>query len=38
MPTITHAEAIARAKRVGEVCAANADAAEKLRRMQPENV
>ena len=38
MPTITHAEAIARAKRVAEVAAANAAATEKLRRMPPENV
>ncbi|HXQ54137.1 MAG TPA: acyl-CoA dehydrogenase family protein [Stellaceae bacterium] len=38
MPTITHAEAIARAKKVAEVAAANAAAAEKLRRMPPENV
>jgi 3-hydroxy-9,10-secoandrosta-1,3,5(10)-triene-9,17-dione monooxygenase len=38
MPTITHAEAIARAKRVAEVAAANATATEKLRRMPPENV
>ena len=38
MPTITHAEAIARAKRVAEIAAANAVATEKLRRMPPENV
>ena len=38
MPTITHAEAIARARRVAEVAAANAEATEKLRRMPPENV
>lgn len=38
MPTITHAEAIARAKRIAEVCRANATATEKLRRMPPENV
>lgn len=42
MPTntlsITHAEAIARAKQVAVVCAANAVATEKLRRMPPENV
>jgi 3-hydroxy-9,10-secoandrosta-1,3,5(10)-triene-9,17-dione monooxygenase len=37
-PTITHAEAITRAKRVAEVCGANAVATEKLRRMPPENV
>jgi 3-hydroxy-9,10-secoandrosta-1,3,5(10)-triene-9,17-dione monooxygenase len=42
MPTnalsITHAEAMSRAKQVAEVCAANAVATEKLRRMPPENV
>ncbi len=38
MPTITHAEAVARAKRVAEAVAPNATAAEKLRRMPPENV
>lgn len=38
MLTITHAEAISRAKKVAEVCAANAVATEKLRRMPPENV
>ena len=38
MPTITHAEAIARAKKVGEVCKANAVATEKLRHLPPENV
>ncbi len=38
MPMIDHQEAIARAKRVAEVCAANATATEKLRRMPPENV
>ncbi len=38
MPTITHAEALARAKQVAEVAAANAAATEKLRRMPAENV
>ena len=38
MPTITHAEAIARARKVGEVCKANAEATEKLRRLPPDNV
>ncbi len=38
MPTITHAEAVARAKRVGEAVAPNAAQVEKLRRMPPENV
>jgi 3-hydroxy-9,10-secoandrosta-1,3,5(10)-triene-9,17-dione monooxygenase len=38
MPTITHAEAVARAKKVGEVAKANALATEKLRRLPPENV
>lgn len=38
MLTITHAEAISRAKKVAEVCAANAVATEKLRRMPQENV
>ena len=38
MPTITHAEAIARAKKVAEVCAPNATATEKLRHLPPENV
>ena len=37
-PSITHAEAMARARKVAEVCGANADATEKLRRMPPENV
>jgi len=38
MPTITHAEAVARAKKVGEVAKANANTTEKLRRLPPENV
>jgi alkylation response protein AidB-like acyl-CoA dehydrogenase len=38
MPTITHAEAIARARKIGEVCKANAVATEKLRHLPPENV
>jgi alkylation response protein AidB-like acyl-CoA dehydrogenase len=38
MPTITHAEAIARAKKIGEVCKANAEATEKLRHLPDENV
>ncbi|HUK61258.1 MAG TPA: acyl-CoA dehydrogenase family protein [Stellaceae bacterium] len=38
MPNITHAEAIARARKVAEVCAKNATAVEKLRRMPAENV
>jgi 3-hydroxy-9,10-secoandrosta-1,3,5(10)-triene-9,17-dione monooxygenase len=38
MPTISHAEAIARAKKIGEVCKANAVATEKLRHLPPENV
>lgn len=38
MPTITHAEAIARAKKIGEVAKANALATEKLRHLPPENV
>jgi 3-hydroxy-9,10-secoandrosta-1,3,5(10)-triene-9,17-dione monooxygenase len=38
MPTITHAEAVARAKKVAEVVAPNAAAVEKLRRLPPENV
>jgi 3-hydroxy-9,10-secoandrosta-1,3,5(10)-triene-9,17-dione monooxygenase len=38
MPTISHAEAIARAKKVAEVCAQNATAVEKLRRLPRENV
>ena len=38
MPTITHAEAVARAKKVAEVAAPNAASVEKLRRVPPENV
>lgn len=38
MPEITHAEAVARAKKIAEVCAPNAAAVEKLRRLPPENV
>jgi 3-hydroxy-9,10-secoandrosta-1,3,5(10)-triene-9,17-dione monooxygenase len=38
MPSITHAEAIARARKVAEVCARNATAVEKLRRLPSENV
>ncbi len=38
MPTITHAEALARAKKVAEVAAANATATEKLRHLPQENV
>lgn len=38
MPSITHAEAVARAKKIGEVVARNAAAVEKLRRLPPENV
>ena len=38
MPTITHAEAISRAKKIGEVCKANAEATEKLRHLPRENV
>ncbi|HEV8016163.1 MAG TPA: acyl-CoA dehydrogenase family protein [Stellaceae bacterium] len=38
MPTISHAEAIARAKKIGEVAKANAVATEKLRHLPPENV
>ena len=38
MPTITHAEAIARAKKVAEVCKANANETEKLRHLPAENV
>ena len=38
MPTITHAEAIARAKQVAEVAKANASATEKLRHLPSENV
>jgi 3-hydroxy-9,10-secoandrosta-1,3,5(10)-triene-9,17-dione monooxygenase len=38
MLSITHDEAITRAKKVAEVCGANAEAAEKLRRMPQENV
>ena len=38
MPTISHAEAIARARKVAEVCAQNATAVEKLRRLPRENV
>jgi 3-hydroxy-9,10-secoandrosta-1,3,5(10)-triene-9,17-dione monooxygenase len=38
MPDITHAEAIARAKKIGEVVARNAVAVEKLRRLPAENV
>jgi alkylation response protein AidB-like acyl-CoA dehydrogenase len=38
MPTITHAEAIARAKKVAAVCAPNAAKVETLRRLPRENV
>lgn len=38
MPEITHAEAVARAKKIAEVCAPNAAVVEKLRRVPPENV
>ena len=38
MPTITHAEAVARAKTVAEIVARNASEVEKLRRMPRENV
>src|ERR1700761_139160 len=38
MPTITHAEAIRRAKQVAEVCKANANETEKLRHLPAENV
>jgi 3-hydroxy-9,10-secoandrosta-1,3,5(10)-triene-9,17-dione monooxygenase len=38
MPSITHADAIARARKVAEVCARNATAVEKLRRLPSENV
>ena len=38
MPTITHAEAVARAKKVAEVVDRNATAVEKLRRLPRENV
>ncbi|HEY3918042.1 MAG TPA: acyl-CoA dehydrogenase family protein [Stellaceae bacterium] len=38
MPTITHAEAVTRAKKIGEVCKANAEATEKLRHLPRENV
>jgi len=38
MLSITHDEAISRAKKIAAVCAENAERAEKLRRMPPENV
>jgi 3-hydroxy-9,10-secoandrosta-1,3,5(10)-triene-9,17-dione monooxygenase len=38
MPTITLAEAVARARKVAEVAARNAAATERLRRIPPENV
>ena len=38
MPTITREEAVARAKKIGEVVKSNAAATEKLRRLPPENV
>jgi alkylation response protein AidB-like acyl-CoA dehydrogenase len=38
MPTITHAEIIARAKKIGEVCKANALETEKLRHLPQANV
>ncbi len=38
MPTITHAEAVTRAKKIAEVCGANAVATEKLRHLPTENV
>ena len=37
-PSMTHADAILRAQKVAEVCGANAEATEKLRRMPQENV
>jgi 3-hydroxy-9,10-secoandrosta-1,3,5(10)-triene-9,17-dione monooxygenase len=38
MPDITHAEAVARARKIAEVCAKSADAVETLRRLPRENV
>lgn len=38
MPTITHAEALARARKVGEIVRRNAAAVERLRRLPGENV
>ena len=38
MPTMTHADAIARARKVAEIVAPNAAAVEKLRHLPPENV